>query len=112
MHKLIRDVTVSYRLYILSRRDFLLDILIGVSGSIIAGHIVQLDNLLTSGEYSILDLFTRLGIHFSVLIYTVLNYCKRTEDYERATRGMLKRNKEISDEINKRKSTDENNDSK
>ena len=76
MQKLIRDVSVSYRLYLLSRRDFLLGILIGVSGSIIAGNIVQLDNLLTSGEYSILGLIIRLGILFSILIYAMLNYRK------------------------------------
>jgi len=103
MQEIIRDVSVSYRLYLLSRRDFLLGIFIGVSGSIIAGYVIQIDILLSSEQYTLLDLVIRLGLLLSVLIYTVFRYRKRTEDYERAIKGMLERNKEISEEIKKRK---------
>ncbi len=102
MQEIIRDVSVSYRLYLLSRRDFLLGILIGVSGSIIAGYIVQLDLLLFSGKHSVIGLILRLGVLFSVLIYVVLSFRKRTEDYKRAVEGMLERNKQISEKIRDR----------
>ena len=39
----IHEASLSYRMYLLSRRGFLRGIIIGVTGSITSGYFIQLD---------------------------------------------------------------------
>ena len=97
--EILREASLSYRMYVLSRRDFLYGILIGVSGSIFAGYVVQLDILIFSKGYSIPSLMVRLCILFSVVIYSVFNYRRRTKYYERAISNMVKSRETLSEQI-------------
>ena len=84
----IHEATLRYRMYLLSRRDFLRGIIIGVTGSITAGYIIQLDQLLF-GDYTVVSIGFRILLFLAILGYFLLQYQKRTEEYEAAIKTML-----------------------
>ena len=84
----IHEAALSYRMYLLSRRDFLRGIIIGVTGSITAGYIIQLDQLLF-GDYTVVSIGFRILVFLGILGYFMFQYQKRTGEYERAIKTML-----------------------
>ncbi|MCW4014718.1 MAG: hypothetical protein NWF07_17255 [Candidatus Bathyarchaeota archaeon] len=94
----IHEASLSYRMYLLSRRDFLRGIIIGVTGSITSGYFIQLDQLFF-GNYTVVSLSFRILLFLSILGYFMLLYQKRTEKYEIAIKTMMETINQIDDSI-------------
>ena len=96
----IQDFTFAYRMYISSRRDFLLGIALGVTGSITASYIVELDRtLFPYSSNPVFSILFRILLLQLVLVYLVNRYRWRTRNYENSLKGMVKRIEEINQEI-------------
>jgi hypothetical protein len=94
----IQDMSLSYRIYLLSRRDFLSGVLIGVASSLALGYLTQLDATLNKGELSAASLGIRVLVSCGALGYLVYGHRKRTQGYETLLNKMSIRIQRLSEE--------------
>jgi hypothetical protein len=97
----IRDVSSSYRIYLMSRRDFLIGVSIGITGSIASGYIIQLDRILFLENPNTLNIGFRILIILFLLFYLSYRYRKRTKNLEEVLQRMNKRISEINELLKK-----------
>ncbi|MBN2334528.1 hypothetical protein JXL21_03140 [Candidatus Bathyarchaeota archaeon] len=92
----IREVSFAYKMYVFSRRDFLLGIAIGITGSLTAAYLVELDRVLFQvARFTPVEVVVRiLGLSLA-LGYVVHRYRQRTSQYEESMRKMSERMDEI-----------------
>ena len=98
----IQDMSLSYRIYLLSRRDFISGVLIGVASSLTLGYLIQLDVILNKGELSVASLILRLMVSSGVLGYLVYSHRKRTQGYETLLNKLSIRIQKLSEEADSR----------
>jgi len=92
----IQDVSFAYRMYVSARRDFLLGIAIGITGSLTAAYLVELDRrLFDAPTFTVLDILVRIAVLLALLIFVVRRYHARTQRYEDSLKAMSERLTEI-----------------
>ena len=95
----IQEMSLSYRIYLLSRRDFVSGVLIGVFSSLSMGYLTRIDDLLTNQNLTVSAVFIRLVLSSAVLGYLLYNHRKRTAGYETLLKKMSERTQRLSEEI-------------
>ena len=96
----IQEMSLSYRIYLLSRRDFVSGVLIGVFSSLSIGYLTKIDDLLSNQNLSFSAVIIRLLISSSVLGYLLYNHRKRTDAYETLLKKMSERTQRLTEELN------------
>ena len=92
----IQDVSFAYRMYVSARRDFLLGIAIGITGSLTAGYLVELDRwLFDASTFTVMDILVRVAVLLALLVFVVRRYHARTQLYETSLKAMSERLTEI-----------------
>lgn len=99
----IQEMSLSYRIYLLSRRDFVSGVLIGVFSSLAIGYLTRIEDLLTNQNLSLSAVLIRLVISSAVLAYLLYNHRKRTAGYEILLKKMSEKRQKLSEEINQEK---------
>lgn len=97
----IQEMSLSYRIYLLSRRDFVSGVLIGVFSSLSIGYLTRIDDLFSNQNLSFSAVLIRLVLSASVLGYLLYNHRKRTEAYETLLKKMSERTQKLSEELKK-----------
>ena len=92
-------MSLSYRIYLLSRRDFVSGVLIGVFSSLSIGYLTKIDDLLSNQNLSFSAVIIRLLISSSVLGYLLYNHRKRTDAYETLLKKMSERTQRLTEEL-------------
>ena len=95
----IQEMSLSYRIYLLSRRDFVSGVLIGVFSSLSIGYLTKIDDLLSNQNLSFSAVIIRLLISSSVLGYLLYNHRKRTDAYETLLKKMSERTQRLTEEL-------------
>ena len=95
----IQEMSLSYRIYLLSRRDFVSGVLIGVFSSLSIGYLTKIDDLLSNHNLSFSAVIIRLLISSSVLGYLLYNHRKRTDAYETLLKKMSERTQRLTEEL-------------
>ena len=97
----IQEMSLSYRIYLLSRRDFVSGVLIGVFSSLSIGYLTQIDNLFSNQNLTFSAVIIRLLVSSSVLGYLLYNHRKRTDAYETLLKKMSQRTQRLTEELKK-----------
>jgi len=101
----IQDVSFAYRMNVSARRDFLLGIAIGITGSLTAAYLVELDRrLFDASAFTVLDIMVRITVLLALLVFVVRRYHARTQRYEDSLRAMSERLTEINRRLEEAKS--------
>jgi hypothetical protein len=95
----IQELSLSYRIYLLSRRDFQNGVLIGVSSSLAINYLAQLDVQLNNGALTTIDIIVRVLLSFGILGYLIYNHRKRTKNYETLLKKISEKVQKINEEI-------------
>ena len=95
----IQEMSLSYRIYLLTRRDFVSGVLIGVISSMTIGYLNQLDLILNNMTNSLSSVIIRLLLSASILGYLLYSNRKRTKAYETLLKKMSERTQKISEEL-------------
>ena len=95
----IQDMSLSYRVYLLSRRDFLSGVLIGVASSVALSYVTMLDMVINEGDLSVASVVLRVMVSSGVLGYLVYNHRRRTRGYEKLLKKMSERIQKLSEEL-------------
>lgn len=94
--EIIREVSFAYKMYVSSRRDFLLGIAIGVTGSLTSAYLVELDRTLFDvARFTSAEVAARIIGLSLILGYVVRRYRQRTRQFEESVRNMSDRIDEI-----------------
>lgn len=95
----IQEMSLSYRVYLLSRRDFLSGVLIGVASSAALSYVTMLDMIINEGGLSVASVIVRVMVSSGVLGYLVYNHRRRTRGYETLLKKMSERIQRLSEEV-------------
>ncbi len=95
----IQELSLSYRIYLLSRRDFQYGVLIGVSSSLAINYLAQLDVQLNNGALTTTNIIARVLLSFGILGYLIYIHRKRTKNYETLLKKMSEKVQKINEEI-------------
>lgn len=87
-------------MYVSARRDFLLGITIGITGSLTAAYLVELDRLLfDASTFTVLDILVRVAVLLALLVFVVRRYHTRTQLYEISLKAVSERLTEINRQL-------------
>jgi hypothetical protein len=96
----IQDVSFAYRMHVSARRDFILGIAIGITGSLTAAYLVELDRrLFDVSTFTVPDILVRVVILLTLLVFVVRRYHARTQLYEDSLKAMSERLTEINRQL-------------
>jgi hypothetical protein len=96
----IQDFSFAYKMYISARKDFTLGIALGITGSITAAYLVELDKTLFNYSINpVIEIIFRIFILQLILLYLINRYRWRTKIYENSLKGMIKRIEEINRDL-------------
>ncbi len=95
----IQEMSLSYRIYLLSRRDFVSAVLIGVASSLTISYLTQLDLILSNHNITIFSVLVRVIISSGFLGYLLYSHRKRTKVYETLLKKMSERTQRLSEEL-------------
>jgi len=94
----LQDLSLSYHMYLLGKRGFLTGVIIGVSGSITASYLIELDLLLFK-PFSLFGLILRIVGMGSVLGYFIYNNRKRLKQIETLLKRIHDRSEKLQSEL-------------
>jgi hypothetical protein len=98
----IQDFSFAYRMYISARKDFVTGIALGITGSITASYIVQLDKTIFNfSSNNVFEILIRIFLLQLILLYIINRYRWRTRIYENSLKGMIERIDEINRDLEK-----------
>lgn len=98
----IQEFSFAYRMYISARRDFLTGVALGITGSISAAYIVELDKIIFNfSSKTVFPILIRIFLLILLLLYLIHKYSQRTRSYENSLKGMIERIDELKHDLDK-----------
>ncbi len=97
----MQEISLSYRIYLLSRRDFYSGVLIGVLSSLVISYITQMDALIND-NLSLIGVAIRFVVSTTVLGYFINSHRERTKRYDVLVKKMSERVQKLQEELDEK----------